>query len=487
MHSRFLEQPRRRPSPRSAEPTVRLSRRAWFGAAAGAGLGATLLSGCTWGQPQTAAQAASELTRAVGSEAQTIRLWSTLPFENPQGEAALAALFEAFNVTYPQITVEVSVKSQADIDASLLNLPLPDEEIPEDDPRASLEIPDIVMLRPGATTTSLGGHLLPLQDFLTPTAEANLRFIEESLATTGSLYAMPVGAQAYTLAVNPAVLSRVGLTPGEATASFDALLEACTALAVDGLEPFDIAWLDSDDYLTLLSLFATQVSTREQIRSAASTGVPVANLAASEAYIEQMYAAGCFAPATLQRSGAEELNSYAGGESAFFVAHTAKQMSRIFTSQPDSQLVAFPQVPESKHRDISYGGPALGFGITSASENRAAAGAFMSFLASPEGQQVLFSTTGIVPNLRSLAGTTVTRPEQSYVPFAARVANVSLVNYWPDSVRALMRADAVPYLTDSAAGAALPGRIEAALLEHIAGSMELLPGASPAASVPLGP
>lgn len=415
--------------------TTRIHRRAGAAIAAFAA-GALLLVGCSEGAP---ADSGPLTLGEVPAEEATITVWSFLPDNYDQGEAAYQQVVDAFEKKYPQVTVELS------------NVPYPKYFDQVRNATVARKGADVITMYGGSQAYSYKNGLYPLQDAMAPEVESDLKFIDDNYSPDGNLYILPTGTYGYAQLVNQDLFAQAGIDPVAGLADWPSLLETCTTLSAAGIQPIAAGWKDGYAFEGYMYMITSQMMDSAALKQWVAGETPVDDelfVTATDRILE-MNEAGCF-------GGDENLginmyddgfNQFYAGQAAMLTTGSLSTASKAVETIPSTTVMALPQVPESTHQPgMIDAGAEAGWAVTKWTKHPQAAAAFANYMASPEAQQILWDTIGVPPNLTSLPVEGTTPIQQAFLPLMQNPENHTGFAAYPLTVLAVYERNAAPLI-----------------------------------------
>jgi len=392
----------------------------------------------------------------VPSADTTITVWSPAPGASDASGEAYQAIVDAFTDEYPQVKVDL-VPVAADVYDAKLAQSIEDQQGP-----------DVISLFGGAQAYGYRDAVWPLQEAIDPDFADELRFVGDNVSTDGNLYMIPVGSYGTGLLVNTDLFTEAGLKPAEALASWNALLESCPVLIEHKIKPFGSGWQDGVQLEILLRIFSSQLMDDDALVQWTSGELSLTDEVFVKAldHVSELSEAGCFGNDTALEASMydDAFNQYYTGRAAMLLSGDLSTGERALESIPESTVMPMPAVPGAARESTLEAGALGGWSVTRWTKNPEASVAFVNFLASPAGQQILWDQLGVVPNLDGLELETSDALQEAYLPLVQNGENRSTFPSFSSSALAEIRAGAPAFIS---------GELTAA---------KLLEGAAPAGS-----
>ncbi len=301
----------------------------------------------------------------------------------------IAALNEAFMEEYPNVTIDRTKRSFADLQRTLRNA------ITSDD------APDVVQANNGRTDMGafVENGLLQSLDGYAEAYDWTERFPESvrSLATysddgatfgEGNLYGLAQVGELVGVFYNKSKLADLGLEVPETTAEFE---EALAAASEAGELPIQFGNLDGWPGIHDFGFVHNQSVPREDIRNLGfgrdgSSWTSEENVQAGETFREWVEA-GYFTEDFNAVGYDPAWQDFAQGDGVFLVAGTWLQAD-LASAMGDDVGFFLPPVGETGERAVT-GGTGLPFSITEASDNADVAAAYLDFITSDDAMQMI--------------------------------------------------------------------------------------------------
>lgn len=266
---------------------------------------------------------------------------------------------------------------------------------------------DIVEMLPGLNHA-------PVFAALAPTTQAAWGALGDELtgwaggvidpADPSTLAGVPIGGQGTIWYYNKALFTKAGLDPEKPPTTWAEFVTAADALKAAGITPVASSGVDS--YLTwwAWSSFSPQYFTPEEVLGVRSGAIPLDDprVLASLAPIEEMFKAGYWNADYADKSFTDMESAFINGDVAMIPGIITSIVNWKAWDQsalgPDGYGVFGAPKRDDATSDGQFFNPTLIYGINAASKNPELAKAFISFLASKEGQSILLSLSGQFPN-----------------------------------------------------------------------------------------
>jgi raffinose/stachyose/melibiose transport system substrate-binding protein len=326
------------------------------------------------------------LCLVVGADART---WSTSPTPSVSGNLTMLALttqqtgiqavVSAFESAYPSVNVNVSY-----VPGTNQLLPLMATQL------AAGNGPDILDVIPGdGTPVSVvplahSGYLLPLVN--QPWVKRTIPSVTSLDKVGPTLYAFSPGVQFYGMMVNYTLFAQHHWAVPR---TFPQLLQVCKDASAAGVAPFMLAGGSSSTSVTFeLQLAASVVfgsdpkwtSERKQGKVTWAGSQPWTQALGE---VAQMNSAGCFAPGSVGNTTTSEYAQFASGGDLMFSTNTGITATIAALNPTFSYgVVPFPNASTvtGERTNLNY---AFSLAVNAKTQNKAAAEAFIDFVARP--------------------------------------------------------------------------------------------------------
>jgi ABC-type glycerol-3-phosphate transport system substrate-binding protein len=250
--------------------------------------------------------------------------------------------------------------------------------------------------------------LTSLAKYRTPEQKADLlgwSYVSSSLSANGTPYAMPWTGQGIHFYYNKALFKKAGLDPNTPPTTWPQFLADCAKLKAAGITPINAGWKDgylgewwidvlSAQYMTPAQLTASGFKPNWQ-SPAIMKAFGLLQSLVNDGYMTSNAQAIPLFPDTV--------NNFGAGKGAFMVALAADNAnwSEFSKDAIGTNLGAMlpPIVPNAvmKQQEFDYG-PAISWAITKWSKNADAAWKYLSYIATPAAQEMVYKSSGSFPN-----------------------------------------------------------------------------------------
>jgi len=386
------------------------------------------------------AQSLSTLADApVSDEAATLQVWSFLPGNYEAGEAAFAEVVATFNEDYPNVTVEITEMPYGTYFDQVRNSVVAQTG------------PDVVTMYGAAQAYSYKDGLFPLQDAVDADLLASLNFIPENFSEDGNLYTLPTGTYGYALVANNDIFESAGIDPAEGLATWDAMLETCTALSDAGIEPISAGWRDGYLLETYVYMISSQLMDDNTLAQWVAHDIDLEHdvFVQTMNYIVDMRDAGCFGgeDALGRNMYDDTINRYGAGEAAMVTVGSVSTADWATFDQPNSSGFMLPMVPTSPNEPMLDAGAEAGWAVTKWTESPQAALAFVSHMAAADTQEAFAKHTNVPANMDGAAINVQNEMQQQLVDVYALPGNHTGFAAFPLTVLAVIERNAVPLMS----------------------------------------
>jgi multiple sugar transport system substrate-binding protein len=261
--------------------------------------------------------------------------------------------------------------------------------------------------------------LTPLTKYRTAEQKKDLlgwSYVSSSLSPSGTPYAMPWTGQGIHLYYNKALFKKAGLDPSNPPTTWAQFLAACSKLKAAGITPINAGWKDgylgewwidvlSANYMTPAQLVASGSKPNWQ-SPAIQKAFGLLQQLVDDGYMTKNAEAIPLFP--------DAINNFGAGKAAFMIGLAANNAnwSEFSKDKIGKNLGAMlpPLAPNSlmKKQEFDYG-PAISWSIAKWSKNADAAYKYLSYLATPPAQVMVYNGSGAFPN-NSQAKVSTTNP-----------------------------------------------------------------------------
>lgn len=250
--------------------------------------------------------------------------------------------------------------------------------------------------------------MLPLTKYRTPAQKKDLvgwSGLSANLNANDTPYAMPWSGQGINLYYNKALFKKAGLNPNAPPKTWAQLLAACAALKKAGIIPITAGWKDGYYAEWWVDVLSAQYMTPSQL-AAAGKNSNWESPAISKAFsrLLELSDKGYMTPnAEAIPLFPDVVNNFGSGKGAIFIGLAANNAnySEFAKDKVAKDLGAFlpPIVPDAVNKKQAFDyGPGLSWSIAKWSKDPDAAYKFLTFMGSAKAQQMIFKSSGTVPN-----------------------------------------------------------------------------------------
>jgi multiple sugar transport system substrate-binding protein len=250
--------------------------------------------------------------------------------------------------------------------------------------------------------------LTPLDKYRTAQQKKDLigwAGLSAKLSADATPYSMPWSGQGINFYYNKALFKKAGLDPSKPPKTWAQFLAACAALKKAGITPISAGWKDGYYAEWWVDVLSQQYMTPAQLASAGvNPNWQSPWIAKSFARLLELSGKGYMTPnAEAIPLFPDVVNNFGAGKAAIFIGLAANNAnySEFAKDKVAKDLGAFlpPILPDAltKKQAFDYG-PGLSWSIAKWSKNADAAYKFLTFLGSAKAQQMVFKSSGTVPN-----------------------------------------------------------------------------------------
>lgn len=266
---------------------------------------------------------------------------------------------------------------------------------------------DIVEMLPGLNHA-------PVFEALTPTTQADWGDLGTELtgwsggvidpADPTTFAGVPIGGQGVIWYYNKALFTQAGLDPETPPATWADLIAAADALKAAGIAPIAASGVDSFLAWWAWSSFSPQYFTPEEVLQVRSGEIPLTDprVLASLQPVAEIAAGGYWNEDYADKSFTDMESAFINGQVGMIPGVITSIVNwKAWDGSalgPDGYGVFGAPTRDDATSDGQFFNPTLIYGINAASDNPDAAKAFVSFLASKEGQSILLAQSGQFPN-----------------------------------------------------------------------------------------
>lgn len=376
---------------------------------------------------------------AVPDRKATLEVWSFLPGNYEQGEAAFAQVVASYQAAYPQVTVNITEMPYGTYFDQVRNSVVAGAG------------PDVITMYGASQAYSYKNGLFPLQDAVDPTLLKRLSFVPENFSKDGNLYILPTGTYGYALVANDKIFAAAGIDSAKGLASWDSMLKTCAALNDKGIEPISSGWRDGFMLETYMYMISSQLMDAEKLEAWTTHSINMEDdlFVQTMNYIVDMRDAGCFGgeDALGRNMWDDTINRYSAGNAAMVVVGSVGTADWATHEQPDSSAHALPMVPTSPNDLMIDAGAEAGWAVTRWTENPEAALAFVSHMAGDEAQGTFATLANIPPNLPDTAINAETTLQKELIALFGIEGNHTGFASFPLPVLAVIERNAVPLMS----------------------------------------
>jgi len=269
------------------------------------------------------------------------------------------------------------------------------------------ELGDVVEMLPGQNHA-------PVFAALAPTTQADWDGLGDELsgwsggvidpADPDALAGVPIGGQGVIWYYNKALFEEAGLDPEAAPATWDEFAAAADALAAAGIAPIAASGVDSFLAWWAWSSFSPQFfPDPADVLAVRSGDIPLTDPRVLQSLqpVAEMYQNGWWNEYFADVSFTDMESAFINGQVAMIPGVITSIVNwNVWDQQmgPDAYGVFGAPLRDDAVGDGQFFNPTLIYGVSAASESPEAAQAFIAFLASQEGQEILLRESGQFPN-----------------------------------------------------------------------------------------
>lgn len=313
--------------------------------------------------------------------------------------AGLGLGFETARVAFEEANPEVSVTFES--------VPFADFVSAATTRARAGELGDVVEMLPGQNHA-------PVFAALAPTTRADWGPLGDELsgwsggvidpADPDTLAGVPIGGQGVIWYYNKALFEEAGLDPESPPETWGEFAAAADALAAAGIAPIAASGVDSFLAWWAWSSFSPQFFPNpEDVLAIRSGDIPLTDPRVLQSLqpVAEMYANGWWNDDFADVSFTDMESAFINGQVAMIPGVITSIVNwNVWDQQmgPDAYGVFGAPLREDAIGDGQFFNPTLIYGVSAASENAEAARAFIAYLASKEGQEILLRESGQFPN-----------------------------------------------------------------------------------------
>ena len=269
------------------------------------------------------------------------------------------------------------------------------------------ELGDVIEMLPGQNHA-------PVFPALAPTTRADWGALGDELsgwsggvidpADPDTLAGVPIGGQGVIWYYNKALFEQAGLDPETPPATWDEFAAAADALAAAGIAPVAASGIDSFLAWWAWSSFSPQYfPDPADVLAVRSGDIPLTDPRVLQSLqpVADMYTNGWWNEDFADVSFTDMESAFINGQVAMIPGVITSIVNwNVWDQQmgPDAYGVFGAPLRDDAIGDGQFFNPTLIYGVNAASENPEAAQAFIAFLASKEGQEILLRESGQFPN-----------------------------------------------------------------------------------------
>jgi multiple sugar transport system substrate-binding protein len=250
-------------------------------------------------------------------------------------------------------------------------------------------------------------------DALAPTTQADWGALGEELtgwaggvidpADPTTFAGVPIGGQGVIWYYNKALFEQAGLDPEAPPQTWADFAAAADALKDAGITPIAASGVDSFLAWWAWSSFSPQYFTAEDVLGIRSGAIPLNDprVLASLQPVAEMFANGWWNEDYADKAFTDMESAFINGEVAMIPGIITSIVNwNVWDAQMGNDAYGVFGAPkrEDATSDGQFFNPTLIYGVNAASENPDTAKAFIAFLASKEGQEILLTNSGQFPN-----------------------------------------------------------------------------------------
>jgi raffinose/stachyose/melibiose transport system substrate-binding protein len=314
---------------------------------------------------------------------------------------------------------------------------------------------DVTFTYPGLFAADFSEGFVALDELFEadPVLSTDLRFVEESRGPDGKLYALPHGAYAYMFVANKALLEQAGLDRDMVPQTFEELLGMCDSLSAAGITPFAAGWQDGFYYDWFQFVFTNQTISRDELSQMVRQELPFDSegFRLAEEYFKQMVDRGCFDENAIAVPNGEVYDAWQAGQAAMYLAAGSYGVAPGEIPAEDLGVFTLPELDDNRWGGYpsTDAGPNGGWAIANWSEHQDAAWKYISYVLSPEAQEIMWEVGegASAPNSTAAAVTSDDPLGQQYLDILAEPENHTTFLSMPNSVQTAHQKAAVPFIS----------------------------------------
>jgi multiple sugar transport system substrate-binding protein len=268
------------------------------------------------------------------------------------------------------------------------------------------ELGDVVEMLPGLNHA-------PVFDALTPTTKADWGALGDELsgwaggvidpADPETFAGVPIGGQGVIWYYNKALFEQAGLDPNAPPQTWAEFADAANKLKEAGITPIAASGIDSFLAWWAWSSFSPQYFTAEDVLGIRSGAIPLNDprVLASLQPVQEMFANGWWNEDYADKAFTDMESAFINGQVAMIPGIITSIVNwNVWDAQMGKDAYGVFGAPkrDDATSDGQFFNPTLIYGVNAASANPETAKAFIAYLASKEGQEILLSNSGQFPN-----------------------------------------------------------------------------------------
>ncbi len=268
------------------------------------------------------------------------------------------------------------------------------------------ELGDVVEMLPGLNHA-------PVFDALAPTTKADWGALGDELtgwaggvidpADPDTFAGVPIGGQGVIWYYNKALFEQAGLDPAAPPQTWAEFADAANKLKEAGITPIAASGVDSFLAWWAWSSFSPQYFTADDVLKIRSGEIPLNDprVLASLQPVQEMFANGWWNADYADKAFTDMESAFINGQVAMIPGIITSIVNwNVWDAQMGKDAYGVFGAPkrDDATSDGQFFNPTLIYGVNAASKNPDTAKAFIAFLASKEGQEILLTNSGQFPN-----------------------------------------------------------------------------------------
>jgi len=323
-------------------------------------------------------------TSLVSSISGAAEVSGTLTMGSQFLQTTLDPLLKSFAQSYPNVTVKLSYAAP-DAYPQLIQTELQAGNAPDllmADGGTGFQTPLLKLAKAGR-----------LQDLSSQRWAAGLSPLAKQLAQLdGRTYGFPPDLAPQLVLYNPDIFKQAGVS---IPTTFDALVDTCKVFTAKGFTPFGMAANGTAQPGTLVTMIAANFVYADDRGWNAQRAAKSVTFAASAPWqqtlraVQQMKDASCFASDAVTVQIPQMIGNFASGKTAM-IAVPSPAAAFIAAANPKFALKGFPLPGKTAAQTLVPAGSSTTFAVNAEASNKAAAIAFINWLAEP-GPQAIYA------------------------------------------------------------------------------------------------